>query len=432
MANFLELLANMLGGQGNAAPVAAGPVNRLMQLGGTDTPAGGGALDAVGQRIMQQQLNPYMGGAAPVNAQPAPVDNVQTTSTPAAGPSGGGIGGFVQNLFGGGDQKGYNETVQWLQRKGYDAGAAQMIAKDKPTLQKVLMTYGSPQEVDEYTKRATAALKLGLKQGTPEYTNFIAGRDIIKDQNGDSWLNMGDGRVFNQRTGEFREAPGGSHKPPQIEEFFDPASGQQYKAQWNEQTQSWDRIGGIKARSDGMVITTNPDGTTTIVQGGNGDNLPKLTESEGRSTGFYGRGVESHEILNDLESQGTSLWNSTVGNIPVVGNYARTEDAQKYDQAKRNFINAVLRRESGAVISPEEFKNAEQQYFPQPGDGEEVIAQKRRNREVTIQGLKVSSGQGANFALPPEGQPTQPTKPTDNGAGGWQDLGGGVKIRRKQ
>lgn len=284
MANFLQMLAEMLSGQGGVAPVAAGPVNRLTNLGGMDTPAGGGALDAVGQRIMQQQLNPYMGGAAPVNAQPAPsaapvVDNVQTASMPSPAPSGGGIGGFVQNLFGGGRQlPGENETVSWLQSKGYDENAARYIANDKKMLQGVLRESMQPAQPDEYSQRATAAIKLGLKQGTPEYTNFIAGRDIIKDQNGDSWLNMGDGRVFNQRTGEFREAPGGSHKPPQVEEFFDPASGQQYKAQWNEQTQTWDRIGGIKARSDGMVITTNPDGTTTIVQGGNGNNLPKLTE----------------------------------------------------------------------------------------------------------------------------------------------------------
>lgn len=212
MANFLQMLAEMLSGQGGVAPVAAGPVNRLTNLGGMDTPAGGGALDAVGQRIMQQQLNPYMGGAAPVNAQPAPsaapvVDNVQTASTPSPAPSGGGIGGFVQGLFGGGNEKGYNETVQWLQRKGYDAGAAQMIAKDKPTLQKVLLTYGSPQEVDEYTKRATAALRLGLKQGSPEFTNFVAGRDIIKGQDEKALVNAGDGRLYDPNTKQWITAP---------------------------------------------------------------------------------------------------------------------------------------------------------------------------------------------------------------------------------
>jgi len=224
-----------------------------------------------------------------------------------------------------------------------------------------------------------------------------------------SLINLGDGRLFDPNNREVIDAGGNRKKAPNIVELFDEQTGQPYKAQWNEETGQFDRVGGVKARS-GMSLTTNPDGTVTLTEGSVG-NLPKLTDSEGRSTGFYGRGLESQKVLNDLEGQGTSLWNNTAGQIPKVGNFLRSEDAQKYDQAKRNFINAVLRRESGAVISPEEFANADQQYFPQPGDGKEVIAQKRRNRDVTIQGLKVSSGQGANFALPPDQQPA----PQQNG-----------------
>jgi len=212
----------------------------------------------------------------------------------------------------------------------------------------------------------------------------------------------------NQQTGQI-EPIGNFAKPasteePKIVELFDEATGQPYKAQWNAKTGGYERIGGIKARS-GMQLTTNPDGTVTLTEGV-ANNMPKLTESEGRNSGFYGRGVESQKTLNDLESEGKSLWNKTAGSIPVVGNYALTEDGQKYDQARRNFINAVLRRESGAVISPEEFANAEKQYFPQPGDGKDVIAQKRLNRDTTIQGLKISSGQGAKYALP-QGQEPQ-------------------------
>ena len=63
-----------------------------------------------------------------------------------------------------------------------------------------------------------------------------------------------------------------------------------------------------------------------------------------------------------------------------------------YEQAKRNFINAKLRDESGATISPSEFENADLQYFPQRGDSEEVVAQKRRGRQVVIEGMKTSAG----------------------------------------
>ncbi len=50
------------------------------------------------------------------------------------------------------------------------------------------------------------------------------------------------------------------------------------------------------------------------------------------------------------------------------------EDRKLLEQAERNFVNAVLRRESGAAISPEEFVSAEKQYFAQRGDGDAVLA----------------------------------------------------------
>jgi len=66
----------------------------------------------------------------------------------------------------------------------------------------------------------------------------------------------------------------------------------------------------------------------------------------------------------------------------------KSEDAKMLEQAKRNFVNAVLRRESGSAISSSEFESADKQYFPQPGDTKGVLDQKERNREIAIAGLK--------------------------------------------
>ena len=61
---------------------------------------------------------------------------------------------------------------------------------------------------------------------------------------------------------------------------------------------------------------------------------------------------------------------------------------QKAEQAQRNFVNAILRQESGAVISPVEFENAKKQYFPSVGDSEEVKKQKAENRRVAIESIR--------------------------------------------
>lgn len=65
---------------------------------------------------------------------------------------------------------------------------------------------------------------------------------------------------------------------------------------------------------------------------------------------------------------------------------------QQYMQAARNFINAKLRRESGAVINPTEFAEARQQYLPQPGDSNEVLTQKKANRDLVYASLKKAAG----------------------------------------
>ena len=69
-----------------------------------------------------------------------------------------------------------------------------------------------------------------------------------------------------------------------------------------------------------------------------------------------------------------------------------SSEQQRVDQAQRDFVNAVLRQESGAVISDAEFANAKRQYFPTPGDSKAAIDQKRANRQLAIQGFARMSG----------------------------------------
>jgi hypothetical protein len=90
---------------------------------------------------------------------------------------------------------------------------------------------------------------------------------------------------------------------------------------------------------------------------------------------------------------------------PNAANAALSPERQKFVQAQRDFINAILRRESGAVISDSEFANARQQYFQQPGDSKEVLAQKAANRLQAIQGIMGAAGQ--NYT-PPKNYQTKP------------------------
>jgi len=80
-------------------------------------------------------------------------------------------------------------------------------------------------------------------------------------------------------------------------------------------------------------------------------------------------------------------------NLPdFISNRVVSDDYQSFNQAQRDFINAQLRKESGAAIAPSEFQNAAKQYFPQVGDSEQVLAQKKVNRDNAVSGMTRAAG----------------------------------------
>ncbi|CAB5222654.1 hypothetical protein UFOVP378_19 [uncultured Caudovirales phage] len=178
--------------------------------------------------------------------------------------------------------------------------------------------------------------------------------------------------------------------------------------------------------TDTGVMAFNPKTgqVSPVLQDGKpvmGKNVGSLTEGQGNSVTYGLRMKQSDDILKPLENAGLkdtgkirSGVSGTLGAVPLIGEaLARGSDnifntlpgilgglspeQQKVIQARTNFITAILRKESGASISPTEFATAEKNYFPAPGDPEEVVRQKQASREAAIKGMKISAGPGAKF-----------------------------------
>lgn len=168
---------------------------------------------------------------------------------------------------------------------------------------------------------------------------------------------------------------------------------------------------------------TGPDGVPMLVQQDKQGNIkpvqgfgPKsgaskpLTDSQAKALLFGTRAQESDKILDGLGdnySPAAISGKQAAGKVPLVGaaleagaNAMLSDNNQKAEQAQRDFVNAVLRRESGAVIADSEFANAQKQYFPQPGDSAAVKAQKARNRQIAIQGLLAEVPNGQRGQIP--------------------------------
>jgi hypothetical protein len=126
------------------------------------------------------------------------------------------------------------------------------------------------------------------------------------------------------------------------------------------------------------------------------ESVPKpdaFTQSEWMAAQFGSRTKTSGDIIESLGPNFTGFVSRGVGAVPAG---FRTEERQSFDQATRNFINATLRRESGAAIAPSEFESANLQYIPQVGDTEAQLRQKTQNRKTISAALRLEAGEAYN------------------------------------
>ena len=178
--------------------------------------------------------------------------------------------------------------------------------------------------------------------------------------------------------------------------------------------------GQVVEREDGTFLIDTRTGQARPVMGQGGQPLvgggKPLTETQGNAVSFGARAVEANRIATDLEKQGVTntgvirtVTGGVLGGAPIIGDKLEQNvrstfnvlptflggpnpQQQQNDQARRDFVSAVLRKESGAAISATEYANEEKKYFPQLGDSEQVIQQKQNSRLKAIEGLKSQAG----------------------------------------
>jgi hypothetical protein len=177
----------------------------------------------------------------------------------------------------------------------------------------------------------------------------------------------------------------------------------------------------------GMTSVLDQTAMPLVAQGGErmpgmpvaGKEKP-MTESQSNATAYGMRMKEANAVLDDLAKKGV-LKGALVEGVPLVGESlgkvlpsvlgGTSAAQQQVNQAKSNFITAVLRKESGAVISDSEFDREDKKYFPQVNDSPAVIKQKENARKLAIKAIEVQAGPGAKSI-----QQLQPS------AGGGVDL----------
>lgn len=124
-------------------------------------------------------------------------------------------------------------------------------------------------------------------------------------------------------------------------------------------------------------------------------NLKPLTEVQAKDFTYAQRGEQAIKTIDKLQDKITALNGSqymTQKSLEshTLTNASASPEVKQIRQAERNFMTAILRRESGASISSSEFDTAEKQYFPQPGDDAQTLLQKKQNRDTAIASFRAN------------------------------------------
>lgn len=124
-------------------------------------------------------------------------------------------------------------------------------------------------------------------------------------------------------------------------------------------------------------------------------------ESQFKAAGFAKRAGAASKDLEELMKSGydpTEFSDVLLGGLSSTGSLGKWLTGQmspgrtQFEQSARDFVSAVLRKESGAAIGEEEYNREVQKYFPMPGDDPKTIQRKARARQQAIESLTGEAG----------------------------------------
>jgi len=282
-----------------------------------------------------------------------------------------------------------NATIEWLRSRGHDDLAAALEA-GAPVQEVLAESVRRMQPEDPLD-----ALNLQIKQ--------LELQQMQNPQPGFRRATPEEAAAYGAQAGQF--GPDGRFYAEEVAQPTSPQSAiakleadRRNRLISDEQYQA-----GLQALApQGMTIESDGAGGFRMVQGaGVGAGGKPATEGQLAGAGYLQRMTAAESILRDIETR------ANVVAIPIektlllgtqLEGYALTPTEQQVAQAQRDWVRAKLRKESGAVIGPEEMAAEIQTYFPLPGESQGTIAQKAEARRRAERQMQIGSGSAAEQA----------------------------------
>ena len=135
-------------------------------------------------------------------------------------------------------------------------------------------------------------------------------------------------------------------------------------------------------------VVMGPDGQPIFIRGATGT-TKRLTETQAKDNVFRTRAEGALRALEEGGSDSlTSRRDNVLDALPLgIGREAQSEDYQVAQNQGNEFLQAILRKDTGAAITEQEQKLYGDTYLPRPGDGAAVLEVKKQARARAVEAL---------------------------------------------
>lgn len=199
-----------------------------------------------------------------------------------------------------------------------------------------------------------------------------------------SLMNAGGGNIYDPNSGQWIIAPRGPVAPMsalgklEADRAAGLISDEAYQAEL------------LSMAPQGMSIESDGQGGFRMVQGAGvtGDSRP-FTEGQSKDVVYSTRARGALETLDPRADALTNRGELAAEMVPFgLGREWQSDQFQVAKNAGDEFLQAILRKDTGAAITEQEQALYGKTYLPQPGDSEAVLAQKQQARQRAIAAIE--------------------------------------------
>ena len=239
-------------------------------------------------------------------------------------------------------------------------------------------------------RRARDAELLGYGRGTPEWNQYVVTGEIPAGFDQDNFTDGAPSGTMwidpNNRAAGVKAIPG--YREP----VDDPLAALKARAKEGglvEGTPEYRTFMINNGPASGMIIESTPDGGIRVVQGDAVAGAKPFTEGQSKDIVYATRAEGALASLDPIANALTSRGEVAADWLPMgLGGGMQTDEYQVAKTAGDEFLQAILRKDTGAAITTQEQVLYGETYLPRPGDSPARLQYKQEARKRAVEALK--------------------------------------------